>query len=181
MSGTPWHHYGLIVRIAQSLSKAPLGKTKLQKLVFLMQELKDLPSEYRFHFYTYGPYSSSLTGDASYLDAIGGLTICQYANINGYEISPGKEAEAFIAKAQPFFDEHGATIDAIIAQFGYKSAQELELIATLVYVMHYDRKYQAGDRGFLIAKVKELKPKFNQTEVKAALDELVGFGYLDAA
>ncbi len=181
MTGTPWHHYGLIVRIAQRLDQAPLGRTKLQKLVFLMQELKGLPSQYRFHFYTYGPYSSSLTGDASYLDAIGGLRIHASANGQGYELTPGPEAPAFLAKAEAFFAEHGNAIDTIITQFGSRTAQALELIATLVYVMHYDRRCPPGDRAFLIGKVKELKPKFSDGEVSAALDELQGYGYLSAA
>jgi uncharacterized protein len=181
MTGTPWHHYGVVVRIAESLKNTQLGKTKLQKLVFLMQELKAVPSDYRFHFYTYGPYSSSLTGDVSYLDAIGGLNIRQYLPFGGYEIVPGNDADSFLAKSTPFLDEHKDNIDAIIEQFGHKSAQDLELIATLVYIARYEPSFTPGDDQFLINRARELKPKFAEDKIRSALSKLQEMGYLIAA
>jgi uncharacterized protein YwgA len=181
MTGTPWHQYGLIVRIAKSLEHTQLGKTKLQKLVFLMQELKGVPTDYRFHFYTYGPYSSSLTGDASYLDAIGGLGIRQHLGFGAYEILPGKDADSFLTKSESFLDEHKDKIDAIIEQFGRGSAQDLELIATLVYIAHYEPSFEPGNDQFLIDRARELKPKFGENEIRSSLGKLKDLGYLNAA
>ena len=181
MTGTPWNHYGVLVRIAESLEHTQLGKTKLQKLVFLMQELKAVPTDYRFHFYTYGPYSSSLTGDLSYLDAIGGLDIRQCLSFGGYEIVPGNDADSFFAKSAPFLDEHKEDTDAIIEQFGRKNAQELELIATLVYIARYEPSFEPGNDQFLIDRARELKPKFKEDEIRSSLRKLKDMGYLIAA
>jgi uncharacterized protein YwgA len=181
MTETGWERYGLIAHIAQALTDTNLGKTKLQKLVFLIQQLADLPPLYRFHFYTYGPYSSSLSGDASYMQAVQGLRILQYPGGNAYEIKPGDDADAFLREAEPFLASHRSAIGRILDQFGHKSAQDLELIATLVYVTHYDPSWQPGDRDHLIRKLRELKPKFSEAVVGAAIDELAGLGYVPAA
>jgi uncharacterized protein len=182
MTTTSWDQYGLITYIAQRQTQRqfPLGKTKLQKLVYLMQDLHRLPTDYRFHFYTYGPFCSGLSGDASYLDAVGGLRIQYVGGGNMFEISPGANADFFRNKAASFLAAHTDAVDPILDRFGSKSAREMELIATLVYVMHYDPKYAPGDRAFLIVKVEELKPKFSEVEVNGALDELAGYGYLGA-
>lgn len=183
MSTTSWDRYGLIAHIAQrhAQRQTALGKTKLQKLVYLMQDLHWLPTDYRFHFYTYGPFCSGLSGDASYLDAVGGLRITYVGGGNMFELSQGADADFLIGKAVAFLEANADRIEPIIDRFGGKTAREMELIATLIYVMHYDPEYAPGDRAFVIAKVKELKPKFSEAEVNAALDELAGYGYLDAA
>lgn len=182
MNPTFWNNYGLLAYIVKRLGVYEnLGKTKLQKLVFLMKELKNVPVQYRFHFYTYGPFSSDLAGDLSYLDYIGGVKIYGDSYQNGYEIRPGDSTEYLIQKADIFLKWNQPAIDDILNQFGSKQARDLELIATLVYVAYYSPVYQEGDRDHLIFQTKELKPKFNEAEIDSAISELQYFGYLREA
>lgn len=178
MTETSWERYGLIAGIARGINDKSLGKTKLQKLVFLMQELEQLPQLYRFHFYTYGPYSSDLSGDVGYMEAVDGLRIARYTSNNAWEIAPGDEAQTFLDSAEPFLAEHRDAVDTVINQFGHRNAGELELIATLVYVMHYDPCWQPTDRSYLVDKVKELKPKFSDAEIRRSIEQLETFGYV---
>jgi len=178
MNSTPWDQYGLIVHIATALKdKTLVGKTKLQKLIFLMNELRRLPIDYRFQFYTYGPYASSLSGDVSYLSAIGALHISYDASINTYDVRPGDEAPHFLEKAAEYLQSHGADINAVLEGFGHKKAKELELVATLVYVMHYDPDFRPENEQHLIEQMRALKPKFSEDEVRAAMLELQELRY----
>lgn len=179
MNSTFWNNYGLLAYIAKQLGVyGSLGKTKLQKLVFLMKELKNIPVQYRFHFYTYGPFSSDLAGDLSYLDYIDGVKIHSDPYQNGYEIRPGHATEHLIQKANGFLNWNRPAIDDILNQFGSKQARDLELIATLVYIARYSPVYQERDQDYLIFQAKELKPKFSEAEIDSAISELQGFGYL---
>jgi uncharacterized protein YwgA len=76
MSGTPWNDYGLVAHFAKRLGGGHnLGKTKLQKLVYLLRELKGVRVGYDFRFYNYGPYSDSLSGDLGYLQSLDAQSI----------------------------------------------------------------------------------------------------------
>lgn len=48
-----WDRYALIVDLAARIrKKSNFGKKALQKLVYLLQELEDVPVGYRFRFFT---------------------------------------------------------------------------------------------------------------------------------
>ena len=63
----PWHRYSLIGYLSKCLQDTPgsLGKTVMQKLIYLMQEAKGVPCGYEYRFYNYGPYASELSRDLS--------------------------------------------------------------------------------------------------------------------
>lgn len=55
--------------LAHARSREPIaGRTRLQKMMFLLQQqLKNIPQNYNFHAYDYGPYSSNLQSDVDNL------------------------------------------------------------------------------------------------------------------
>jgi hypothetical protein len=56
-----WDRYALIVDLAERLhGYGKLGKKALQKLVYLLQKLEDVPAGYRFRFFTYGLFADDL-------------------------------------------------------------------------------------------------------------------------
>lgn len=175
MSGTPWNDYGLIAHIAQNLGgNLNLGKTKLQKLVYLLRELKGVQTGYDFRFYNYGPYSDSLSGDLGYLQSLNAIEVAYNPCINMYDITVGENAPVLEEKASAFLAGNRAAIDEIIERFGNLQAKELELISTIVFVA----KSGMNDRQKLVAKVAELKPKFTARDIDRALDDLKAPGYL---
>jgi hypothetical protein len=94
--------------------------------------------------------------------------------MNMYDIIAGEKAEALEEKASGFLRENRADLDEVIDRFGRRQAKDLELISTIVFVV----KSGIRQEGELIAKVEELKPKFDRAEIRAALGELNSAGYL---
>lgn len=176
MSDSSWQAYGLIVHFSQRLSdQRSLGKTKLQKLVYLLEKLKNVSVGYEFCFYTYGPFSSDLAADLDYINTLGGVKINYAAGINMYEIIPGDNAARLTKKSEDFLATNEAAIDEIIDRFGSHQAKELELLATLVFVS----KSGITNESEIIQKVKALKPKFDIEEITEYLQELQGWGYVN--
>ena len=150
----------------------------MQKLVYLM-ELRGVPAGYRFRLYNYGPYSGDLAGDVSYIEALEGVTVHFDYKRNVYKIAPGQESGTLIQKAPEFLRMNRSVIDHVIEQFGRRSARDLELLATTAY-LHKQFVGHAFRREDLHEQVKAVKPRFSDTEVSAAIDELVKEGYVRA-
>ena len=56
-----WNKYAIIVFLVKEYAKqGRIGRTALQKLIYLLQELFNINCGYDFKFYTYGPFSSEI-------------------------------------------------------------------------------------------------------------------------
>lgn len=178
MDSTQWKNYALITYLArQSKNGKNLGKTKLQKLVYFLKTVKKLPLDYTYRFYTYGPYCDELAGDISYLSAIKAINVSLCSNGFGYEIHPGPKADFLEKKAASFLEEYQSEIDDITDQLLNKSAREMELLSTILYLFRNDETCYT-DKNTLLKRVEELKPHFDTTEIKSGLNELVCLKYL---
>ena len=178
-SSTPWHQYAIISYLAQNLGgEFKLGKTAVQKLVYLIQELGRVPIGYRFHFYHYGPYSSDLAGDLGFVNTLKGVSIDYDQSLNMYDITQGENSGVLISKASDFVKCYEKAMDKILRDFGRKRAQELELIATIIYVWKNAQDTENYTEDYLIDHVSELKPKFERSEIEAALNYLKLKGHL---
>ena len=152
------------------------GKTALQKLVYLFQEIYEVDCDYRFDFYTYGPFTSQLLNDLDFTEHIGGVKVSRVdTSFGGYQIAPGEEAEYIFKKAESFIYNSRVSqkLGQLIGDFGHFSATELELRSTIVYV---DRDLQKNgsppDMKEIVRLVEGLKPKFHKDEIRRAVEEL---------
>lgn len=177
MQTTPWHNYALIIYLAGRADEINLGKTKLQKLIYFLKAVKNLPLEYSYRFYTYGPYCDELAGDLSYLSAIGALEISFDTNRFGYAVREGKHADMFRNKAEWFFKKHQQDIDDVVQKFMGKNAREMELLSTILYLT-YNEQQCRENRDSLLERAKDLKPQFAPAEIEAGIDQLISFDYL---
>ena len=151
-------------------------------MVYLLQELNDVPTNYQFSLYTHGPFTAQLLGDLDLVEALGAVKV-QYviSGYGGYQISPGREAEAIRDKAAQFLDEKKDVIDRVVDEFGGFSAKELELRSTIVYVdREIKRSKKSLDRCGFIGLVKKIKPRFSEEAIEKALAELEHRNYVDA-
>ena len=131
----PWHQYAAISYVAANAKGSPtLGKTAMQKLIYLVQELHRVPIGYRFRLYNYGPYSSDLAEDLTYVEFLGGITINFDRLQNSYSIKAADASKFLTGKASEFLSGFRSQIDRIIREFGSRKARDLELLATSVYV-----------------------------------------------
>ena len=181
---TPWHRYALIAELAQRLEgKSPqFGKTSLQKLVYLLQELNDVPTDYQFSLYTHGPFTAQLLGDLDLVEALGAVKVHYViSGYGGYQISPDREAEPIRDKAAEFLDANKAAIETVVDEFGAFSAKDLELRSTIVYLdRDVKRSKKDLDRSDFIELAKKIKPRFTEDAIEKALGELEHKHYVDA-
>ena len=120
MQTTPWHNYALITFLAgKNISN--LGKTKLQKLVFFLKAVKNIPVDYGYRFYTYGPYCDELSGDISYLEDVKALDISSDINGFGFVIREGEKSAFMKNKARDFLAKFENDINDIIEKFKNKN------------------------------------------------------------
>jgi len=187
MSGTagiPWKRYALIAELAHRLKDrpSPFGKTKLQKLVFLLQELYKVESGYRFSLYTYGPFGSQIRQDLDIVDSLEGVKVEMVGTgLGGYHIAPGNKNEELREKGKCFItSQHvSESLDRLVSEFGEYNARELELRSTTVFV-HRHAEIPNGEAGRrkLVQLVKEIKPRFSNEEIQETVGELEGKAYI---
>jgi uncharacterized protein YwgA len=174
-----YDRYALIAELANRSSS--LGRTALQKKIYLLQALFDVNVGYDFTLYTYGPFTSEILSDLDVAESIGAVRI---GNANspygGFEIKPGEEIDRITAKARLFLNKNEEKIKQLFKDFGDYNAKELELRATIVYVDQDLAKTQSSIDD-LIETVKEIKPGFSVDQIKAAVNELTENKYIHLA
>lgn len=153
------------------------------KLCYFLQTLRQVPLRYRFTLYSYGPFDSSVLSDLGLAETLGGLRseVVLYPSGYGYEIEPSEKAESLKAPAVDFLKRHESDIDWVTRQFGNFGSADLELLSTIVYV---DREFDAAGRhvpvGDLAQRVREVKPRFSDSEVGSKVADLLGKGLLNS-
>jgi len=178
----PWNQYALIVLLAEKMQERGIwfGKTALQKLIYLLQVVYKVPLKYQFSLYIHGPFCSDLMDDLDYLAALDGVSVTYNHNINGYSISPSKEAELIKSKAREFLADYKEQIDMLLDNFGFMRARDLELRTTIIFV---DRDAVRSKRDLsreeFIQELHDIKPHFTREEIEKAMVELENWGYIE--
>ncbi|AFM22872.1 hypothetical protein [Desulfomonile tiedjei] len=180
---TPWHRYALIAELAQRLGRKSrqFGKTSLQKIIFLLQELEEVPTNYQFSLYTHGPFTAQILGDLDLVEGFGAVKVRYFTEgYGGYQISPDRESESIRNKAAQFLDQNKEKIDKVVDEFGAFSAKDLELRSTIVYLdRDAGRTKKDLSRDRFIQLVKRIKPRFSEDTIAVALKELEEKGFVE--
>jgi len=173
----PWQQCGVIADLTRRLKDVSpqFGKTALQKMVFLLQEVYKVDVGYSFGFHTFGPFAGELLGDLDFAERMGAVQVksVEGAYGNGYLIEPGESIGEIVARAEPFLTQHSKALGALVGEFGAKTAKELELLTTIIYLnkeIMWDEKKMT--RTEAVGKIRELKPKFTERDVLRGMSEL---------
>jgi uncharacterized protein YwgA len=118
----------LIKKLNEDYPDQQVGKTVVQKMVYLLSR-KNI-AKFDFSMYHYGPYSSELSAELSFIEKNGIIEITWKDN-EGYFIKPTNDSERFLSLINS--DERKA-IDETVNQFGKFKAIDLSLIATALYL-----------------------------------------------
>jgi len=171
-----WDRYALVAKLGSRLgTDGSLGKKKLQKLVYILQQLEGVSAGFRFRFFTYGPFSDDLAVSLDVAERMGGVRVDYDPGANAYQISGGSKAGSVIGNGQEFLQTHEEAINRVLERFGDRTAMELELIATIVYLLEENGQMGSDE---MIKRVIELKPKYDRQRVSRAIGELSKYGYL---
>ena len=174
-SEVSWERYGLIAEIVERFQAGNhrLGKTAMQKMIFLLQRSFGVDCDYGYTLYTYGPYSADVSRDLDIVTGLGGARVDYDFSFAGYEIHPGPASADLRKRASSFLKEISPKLDRLVDDFGGFTAKDLELRSTAVYLAR-----PGFDRVKLIKQVHEVKPHFTPAQIEAAILELEAKGYI---
>lgn len=159
-----------------------LGKTAMMKFIFILQQVYKVPLGYDYEIYTYGPYSSDVMEDiqlASDFNAISMNTVVYPTGHSGYELKPTTKTTKTIKQEQDFIDRYSDSISNVISLFGDKTAKELELSSTIIYIYSNYAHYKLDISINEVSKsVKKIKPHFDIELIKDEYENLKELGIL---
>ncbi len=164
----------VIKRIVTTCSD--VGKTKVQKIAYFLQESVGVPLKYPFRIHYFGPYSDRLDSVLSFTRALGAVDISPDPEGFGYHVTPGSEdgnglSHAYDLSKHPKIEE----IDRAIRDLGSLETYELELYATIHFINGTDEEQSKQD---VLEIVSGLKPKFNKDAIDRAYQTLERAGLI---
>jgi hypothetical protein len=154
-----------------------LGRTALMKLCFFLQEARGVPLGYNFSLYSYGPFDSDVLSDLGTAVRLNVLreSSVYYSSGMGYEYRPGSDIKSIRALATNFLMKNETSIRWVVDTFGNKTAGELELLSTTLYVAKYENPKDLDD---LVDRVELIKPHFSRDKIERGTRDLISLGLL---
>jgi uncharacterized protein YwgA len=138
----------------------PIGKARLQKLMYLLQ--KEIEEDFEYSFYYYGPFSIAVAQYIDYAELHSALDI-QYNPDTGFSISTREEQSKFLALLS---DIERKAIEKIVEKYHNFNAKELSIIATYLFLKE---KFKIENEEKLLQAIKSLKPNYSEEEIKKVL------------
>jgi uncharacterized protein YwgA len=160
-----------IISLVQGVHKKTdqLGKIQLQKLVYFLQEA-GVPLDYKFEIYHYGPYSFELADEMSSMDSLGVLSVAADPSGYGFNINVGSHGSKYRIDKR-----YLPKIDDVISNFGADTPAKLEVKSTVHFVNKVLKKQVRNPQEkVVVAKVRELKPRFTEAFISECFHELKG-------
>ena len=175
LNEVPVDRYALIAEIVRRFHEGHhrLGKTALQKIIFLLQRALGVEVGYSYTLYTYGPFCSDVARDLDVVAAVDGAKILPVGSSGGFEIVPGPANTDVCGMSSSFLRSSSTALDTVIEHFGGLTAKELELRSTLVYLSG-----PGPSRDDLVQQVYDIKPHFSPRAIGDALLQLEELGYV---
>ena len=131
------------------------GETHLQKCLFFLQNMRQVPTGYLFQLYRYGPFSFDLRDELVHLQGDGLVTLSP----RPYPYGPTLKASDSSQQLRTYFPRTLKTykndLSFVADRFGGMTAGELEKRATAYYFHLKDRD---NPDELIAAKVNEIKP-----------------------
>ena len=153
-----------------------VGRTAVQKIMYFLKAM-DVPMDYSFDIYRYGPFCAEILRDTDWLAA--DHVIVDTSQKRGYSnYEPAESIDELLAlyleELEPFREGIRELVQALIPL----RPERLELLATLDYIGRQQRG--AGtepSKDSVLSKFMELKEdKFPREEVESAYDAMAKAG-----
>jgi uncharacterized protein YwgA len=167
--------WALVADLVQKMRDAGgwAGQTHIQKTMFFLQELLEVPSGYNFVLYKHGPYSFDLRNDLGRLRANLALDI-ELQRPYGASFKLGDIGNNVINSGAPTVDQYDNELQFVVDALAKKDVRELERLGTALLVKG---RHPNCDEAFLANKIVELKPHITTTlaiEAVRAVAEIKG-------
>lgn len=158
-------NYYIILELL-SETKKYVGKTFIQKGIYILQNGLDEDLNYTFKLHFYGPFSQELATDIDIMHNLGLITMKYDPEGFGYKISITNKGKNFLEK-NTHYKINRNKLKEIISLIGDKTSKEIELVGTVLYFAQ-----QTNNNEEIIKLVKTVKPHFTDYEIKTAIEIL---------
>ena len=110
------------------------GETHVQKSVYFLQELLNVPTDYEFILYKHGPFSFELKDALSEFRADGLIDLIAQPYPYGPSYAATQTGEKFLTRYPRTLSRHKKQITSAAKIAGKKGVKELEQLATALWV-----------------------------------------------
>ena len=145
------------------------GETHIQKAVYFLQDVTEVPLNFKFVLYKHGPFSFDLRRELMALRADGILEL-EFQEPYGPRFKP---AERSWRHQQNYFsetlDQYQLPIEFIASKLGNRWVSALERLATSLFVTN---ELEKGSTKARVKAVTRLKPHISFEDAKRAMDEV---------
>lgn len=143
------------------------GETHLQKAVYFLQTLLDVPTDFHYILYKFGPFSRELRAELATMRADGFLELVPRPQPYGptLDVTPSAEHQ-LVARWPKTLKRHAPGLDFVAKQLGHLGVSDLERLATALWVL---RELPDAKRDEQAARLHEIKPHVSLTDAADAL------------
>lgn len=155
--------------IIKMLQENPgMGKTAVMKTIYMLQQVKHMDFGCEFSIYTYGPYNADVMEDIDELvtDGLLSSSAYSYKDYIGYTLSATDSGKKVVSNLK---DKDTASLKEILNFVEGKTAKELELYSTIIYIEDlYLKNEKTNNVSAIVKKVHEIKPHFSKETIQKA-------------
>lgn len=164
----------IVTRLAQRLRDhgSWCGETHLQKAMFFLQELQEVPTGFEFILYMHGPFSFDLRDELTSLRADGLLELQPQPTPYGPRFAPTPRSERLQGKFPKTLAKHGEAIEFVAGALGGKHVDALERVATALYVTKRRTSDHDGSVQSRAKCLNRLKPHVPLSAAVKAVEEV---------
>ncbi|HUU98585.1 MAG TPA: hypothetical protein VM487_22860 [Phycisphaerae bacterium] len=141
------------------------GRVHVHKHLFITQVLGLAAPPFEFVLYDYGPYSFDLDDKIIELELLGHLSRSYPQPGYGPRYEPTLQGLELARTLRP---EDRTAVEGVARQLRDRKSQELELIATCLWV---ERKDGISDPTRVVSRVQVVKPKYDEETVRRSLSD----------
>ena len=143
------------------------GETMVQKSVFFLQEMLDVPLRFDFQLYIYGPFSFELQRHLSSMMADDMIAVRSLDYGSTFE--PGEHVAYLEKHTADTIARHRKAIDFVVKHLAGRGVKQLERLATALYFTVTTEEASVEGRA---AKIREVKPHITADEARKAVEEV---------
>jgi len=159
LKGPAFIHF-LVKKIRRKYPNSQIGKTVVQKLMYLIE--RELNLDFGYSMYHYGPFSNQVAEYLTLAKSIEAIDI-EWEPDKGYFIEPRKNK--FLENSLGSREKE--VVKKIVDKYGSFSAIKLSIITTAIYV----RDNFGVDIDSLVDVVASLKPQHKREWIREVLEE----------
>jgi len=144
------------------------GETHLQKATYFLQELFDHELDFEFILYKHGPFSFDLRDELMSMRADGLMTLTRQPYPYGPTLAPTEAGEQMKATYPKTLRNRRTAIDFVAEHLGHKDVNQLERVATALYVT----RESGGNVPARAREINALKPHISIESAAQAVEEV---------